>query len=323
MKALITGIAGFAGSYLAEHLLEHPGLEVCGLIHRSEGHIAHLRHRLTLLRGDVCDLASVSDILTGAKPDYVFHLAGQPFVPDSWRDPWDTFERNVRGQLNILRAAVEIVPQARILVVGSNEEYGLVSPEELPVDENTALRPYNPYGVSKVAQDMLGLQYYLSHNLYTVRVRPFNHIGPRQSERFVTAAFAKQIAEIERGLKPPVVKVGNLKAKRDFTDVRDVVRAYYLALATGQPGQVYNTGSGQARGIQELLDHLLSLSQTEISVEQDPSRLRPSDIPVVLCDAARLREQTGWQPTISFEQSLRDSLDYWREKVNKRLEGYK
>ncbi len=321
MKALITGIAGFAGSYLAEHLLEHTDLEVCGIIHQSEGHIAHLRHRLTLLRGDVCDLESVSAILADTKPDYVFHLAGQPFVPDSWRDPWDTFERNVRGQLNILRVAVETVPQARILVVGSNEEYGLVSPEELPVDENTALRPHNPYGVSKVAQDMLGLQYYLSHKLHTVRVRPFNHIGPRQSERFVTAAFAKQIAEVEVGLRRPVVKVGNLKAKRDFTDVRDVARAYYLALTTGQPGQVYNIGFGQARGIQELLDHLLSLSRVEISIEEEPSRLRPSDIPVVLCDATRVREQTGWQPTISFEQSLRDTLDYWREKFRKKGSG--
>jgi GDP-4-dehydro-6-deoxy-D-mannose reductase len=323
LKALITGIAGFAGSYLAEHLLEHPGLEVCGLIHKSEGHIAPLGHRLTLLRGDVCDLKSVSDILISTKPDYVFHLAGQPFVPDSWRDPWDTFELNVRGQLNILRTAIQTVPQARILVIGSNEEYGLVSPEDLPIDENTALRPYNPYGVSKLAQDMLGLQYYLSHKLHTVRVRPFNHIGPRQSERFVTAAFAKQIAEIEMGLKPPVVKVGNLKVKRDFTDVRDVGRAYYLALTTGQSGQVYNIGSGQARGIQELLDHLLSLSQVEVTVEQDASRLRPSDIPIVLCDATRFREQTGWQPTIPFEQSLQDTLDYWRAKAQDKVQGAK
>lgn len=323
MRALITGIAGFAGSYLAEHLLEHTDLEIYGIIHQSERHIVHLRHRLMLLRGDVCDLESVSDILTSTKPDYVFHLAGQPFVPDSWRDPWDTFEKNVRGQLNILQVAIETVPQARILVVGSNEEYGLVSPEDLPIDENTALRPYNPYGVSKLAQDMLGLQYYLSHKLHTVRVRPFNHIGPRQSERFVTAAFAKQIVEIEMGLKPPVVKVGNLRAKRDFTDVRDVVRAYYLALTAGQPGQVYNIGSGQARGIQELLDHLLSLSQVEVTVEQDASRLRPSNIPVVFGDATRVREQTGWQPIISFEQSLQDTLDYWREKIKEKVQRAK
>ncbi len=165
---------------------------------------------------------------------------------------------------------------------------------------------------------MLGLQYHLSHGLHTVRVRPFNHIGPRQSERFVASAFAKQIAEVEAGLRPPVVKVGNLSAKRDFTDVRDVVRAYWLILNQGEPGEVYNIGSGVPRSIRELLDILLGLSKVEISVEQDPSRLRPSDVPVSYCDFTKLRERTGWQPTIPFEESLRDVLNYWREKVGGR-----
>ncbi len=318
MKALITGIAGFAGSHLAEYLLAHTDLEVCGVIHRRDDNIAHLRDRLTLFRGDLRDYDFVSGILAQARPDFIFHLAAQAFVPASWRDPWDTLESNIRSQLNVLRAAVELGLEAKILVVGSNEEYGLVRPEDLPLRETAPLRPDSPYGVSKVAQDMLGLQYHLSHGLHTVRVRPFNHIGPRQSERFVASAFAKQIAEVEAGLRPPVVKVGNLSAKRDFTDVRDVVRAYWLILNQGEPGEVYNIGSGVPRSIRELLDILLGLSKVEISVEQDPSRLRPSDVPVSYCDFTKLRERTGWQPTIPFEESLRDVLNYWREKVGGR-----
>ncbi|MFB0546293.1 MAG: GDP-mannose 4,6-dehydratase [Anaerolineae bacterium] len=321
MKALITGIAGFAGSHLAEHLLNGTDWEICGLIHRRSENIAHLRERLALFQGDVCDLGSISHILTQTRPDYVFHLAAQSFVPTSWRDPWETFESNIRGQLNILQAAVDLALESKILVVGSNEEYGLITAEELPIKETAPLRPNSPYGVSKITQDMLGLQYHLGHGLHTVRVRPFNHIGPRQSERFVAAAFAKQIAEIEMGLKPSVVKVGSLKAKRDFTDVRDVVRAYHLVLTKGQTGEVYNIGSGVARSVQEILDVLSSLSRVEFSVEQDPARLRPSDIPVSFCDYTKLREQTGWRPGILFEESLRDTLDYWREKMKSEARG--
>ncbi len=321
MKALITGIAGFAGSHLAEHLLNGTDWEICGLIHRRSENIAHLRERLALFQGDVCDLGSISHILAQTRPDYVFHLAAQSFVPTSWRDPWETFESNIRGQLNILQAAVDLALESKILVVGSNEEYGLITAEELPIKETAPLRPNSPYGVSKITQDMLGLQYHLGHGLHTVRVRPFNHIGPRQSERFVAAAFAKQIAEIEMGLKPPVVKVGSLKAKRDFTDVRDVVRAYHLVLTKGQTGEVYNIGSGVARSVQEILDVLSSLSRVEFSVEQDPARLRLSDIPVSFCDYTKLREQTGWRPGILFEESLRDTLDYWREKMKSEARG--
>ncbi|HIC94455.1 MAG TPA: SDR family oxidoreductase [Anaerolineae bacterium] len=317
MKALITGIAGFAGSHLAEYLLAHTDLEVCGVIHRRDDNIAHLRDRLMLFRGDLRDYDFVSSVLARTRPDLIFHLAAQAFVPASWRDPWDTLESNIRSQLNVLRAAVELGLEAKVLVVGSNEEYGLVRPEDLPLRETAPLRPDNPYGVSKVAQDMLGLQYRLSHGLHTVRVRPFNHIGPRQSERFVASAFAKQIAEVEANLRPPVIRVGNLSAKRDFTDVRDVVRAYWLILNRGEPGEVYNIGSGVPRSIRELLDILLGLSKVEISVKQDPSRLRPSDVPISYCDFTKLRERTGWQPTIPFEESLRDVLNYWRQKIGK------
>lgn len=315
MKALITGIAGFAGSHLAEYLLAHTDLEVCGVIHRRDENIAHLRDRLTLFQGDLRDYDFVSAILAQARPDFIFHLAAQSFVPASWRDPWDTLESNIRTTLNILESVVALGLKPRILIVGSADEYGLVSQDELPISEDTPLRPYSPYAVSKIAQDMLGYQYYVSHKLPIVRVRPFNHIGPRQSEAFVAADFAKQIAEAELGLRQPAIKVGNLEAKRDFSDVRDIVRGYDLALTRGEPGEVYNLGAEQALSIRELLDRLLGMSAIPLEVEQEPARLRPSDVPIVVSDCAKIRKQTGWRPQISIEQSLRDVLEYWRKKV--------
>jgi GDP-4-dehydro-6-deoxy-D-mannose reductase len=201
------------------------------------------------------------------------------------------------------------------LVVGSGEEYGSVTPDQAPIDETLPLRPASPYSVSKVAQDMLGLQYFLSHNLSIVRVRPFNHIGPGQSQRFVAPAFAAQIAAVEAGQQERVIYVGNLKAKRDFTDVRDVVRAYYLLLTCGQPGEVYNVGTGQAHSIRELLDILLSLTDEPIEVQTDPTLFRPVEVPIVVCDPAKLQAATGWIPQIPFEQSLADVLNDWRERV--------
>lgn len=317
MKALITGIAGFAGSHLAEYLLAHTDLEVFGIIHRRDENIAHLRDRLTLFRGDLRDADSVRSTLSQANPDYIFHLAAQAFVPISWRDPWGTLENNIRATLNILEAVVALGIKPRILIVGSADEYGLVAPDELPISEDTPLRPYSPYAVSKIAQDMLGYQYCVSYKLPIVRVRPFNHIGPRQSEAFVAADFAKQIAEAELGLRRPVIKVGNLEAKRDFSDVRDIVRGYHLALTRGEPGEVYNLGAERAFSIRELLDKLLGMSAIPLEVEQDPARLRPSDVPIVVSDCAKIREQTGWRLRIPIEQSLHDVLEYWREKVSK------
>jgi GDP-4-dehydro-6-deoxy-D-mannose reductase len=312
MRALITGIAGFAGSHLAEFLLQETDWEVWGTIHRTDHNVAHLRDQLHLVSVDLRDPEAVVHLVQQARPDRVYHLAGQSYVPASWHDPWATFEVNVRSQINLLEAllAAELTP--RVLVVGSNEEYGPIRPEDLPVNETAPLRPANPYAVSKVAQDMVGLQYFLSHGLPVVRVRPFNHIGPRQREEFVASTFAKQIAEIEAGLRPPVVRVGNLEAQRDFTDVRDMVRAYYLALERGEPGEVYNLGSGEAHSIQELLEILLELSTVEVTVEQDPARMRPMDVPVSVCDATKFRTQTGWAPQIPFRESLRSVLEYWR-----------
>jgi GDP-4-dehydro-6-deoxy-D-mannose reductase len=270
-----------------------------------------------LVRADLRDPAAVKALVEEARPDAIFHLAAQAFVPTSFADPWDTLENNIRSQLNLLEAVRQLGASPRMLVVGSNEEYGAPEPGELPQTEESPLRPNNPYAVSKVAQDMLGLQYFLSYGVPVVRVRPFNHTGPGQSPNFVVPAFASQIARIEAGLQEPVMKVGNLEAARDFSDARDIVRGYYLALTQGEPGEVYNLASERARTIQEVLDILLSYARAEIRVERDPGRYRPVDVPVVYGSAEKLRRRTGWQVEIPFEQTLRDTLEYWRRQVCK------
>ena len=315
MRALITGISGFVGSHLAEYLLEHTDWQVAGTVYGPEDNIEHLRDRLELYPAELSELETVTSVIERAKPDYIFHLAAQPLVSLSRRDPWATLANNIRLQLNILEAVARLGSTTRILVVGSSEEYGLVQPDELPIKETNPLRPTSPYAVSKVAQDMLGLQYHLSHKLFTVRVRPFNHIGPRQRLGFVAPDFARQIAEAEAGLQGPVIQVGNLEPQRDFSDVRDVVRGYHLLITQGEPGEVYNLGSEQARSVRELLEKLMAMSKVPITIEQDPERLRPTDVPVMVSDSTKLREQTGWRPRISFEQSLQDVLDYWRERT--------
>ena len=256
-------------------------------------------------------------MLADVRPDAIYHLAGQAFVPTAWADPWSTLENNIRPQLNILQAMVKQKSKARLLIVASNQVYGPVTADQLPVNEETPLRPDNPYGVSKVAQDILGLQYFLSHGIDVLRVRAFNHIGPRQNPVFVSASFARQIAQIEAGLTEPVIRVGNLEAKRDFTDVIDVMRAYTLLVDYGEPGEAYNVGTGRAYSIRYLLDVLLSYTHQEIKIEQDETRMRPSDISVIYADNSKLRSTTGWEPTITFEDSLKHVLDYWREEVKK------
>jgi GDP-4-dehydro-6-deoxy-D-mannose reductase len=316
LRALITGVCGFAGSHLADYLLAHTDLEVCGTdIVSSGANIAHIRDSLELFVGDMSDAGVASQILSKAHADYVFHLAAQAFVPQSWTDPWQTMENNIRSQLNILRILVDSGARPRVLVVGSADEYGMILPDELPVGEDTTLRPYSPYAVSKIAQDMLGYQYFASHGLPVVRVRPFNHIGTRQSPAFVTSDFARQISEIEEGRREPRLLVGNLEAKRDFTDVTDMVRAYYLALERGEDGEVYNLGAEKAYSIREVLEALLEMSEAQIDVVQDPSRMRPSDVPVVVSDCSKFRQRTGWRATVDLRDSLREILDYWRERV--------
>lgn len=314
MKALVTGISGFVGSHLAAYLLESSDWEVAGTVFGPYGNIADLCGRLELYPAELSRLDVMTFILEQAQPDIIFHLAAQPLVSASRRDPWGTLETNVRMQLNVLEGVAQVAPACRVLVVGSSEEYGLVSPDELPIDEDTPLRPLSAYALSKVAQDLMGLQYTLTHRLHVIRVRPFNHIGPRQRPGFVAPDLASQIAAAELGLQPAILQVGNLEARRDFCDVRDVVRAYVMLITHGEPGNVYNVGSGESHSIQELLDILLSMSRVPIEVRQDPQRMRPSDVPEIICDATRIRAQTGWRPTISLEQSLQDILDYWRQE---------
>lgn len=318
MRVLITGITGFAGSHLAEYILaHHPDVEVFGTVRwrsRMEN-IAHLQDRVELCEADLKDMVSVQGCLAHVKPDRIFHLAAQSFVPTSWKCPAETFTTNISGQVNLFEAVRGLKLSPRIHVAGSSEEYGQVFPDEIPMKETNALRPLSPYAVSKVAQDLMAFQYFKSYGLQIVRTRGFNHTGPRRGEVFVTSNFAKQIAEIEKKRRDPVISVGNLEAKRDFTDVRDMVEAYWLSLEKGEDGEVYNIGSGVARSMQEVLDALLSLSKIKVRVEVDPRRLRPSDVPILLADSSKFVTRTGWKPRIPFQQTLGDLLDYWRERV--------
>lgn len=315
MRALITGISGFVGSNLAEYLLAHTDWQVAGTVYGRLDNIAHLRARLALYPAELSRLEVVRFIVEETQPDYIFHLAAQPIPALSRHDPWFTLENNIRAQLNVLEVVAQLGLACRVLVVGSSEEYGAISPGDLPLDEDTPLRPTSPYAVSKVAQDLLGLQYWLSQQVEAVRVRPFNHIGPRQRRGFVAPDFASQIAEIEAGLRPPQMAVGRLDVARDFSDVRDIVRGYYLALTKGRPGEVYNLGAGKAHTVRELLDTLVAASSAAIEIVQDPERTRLVDVPCVVADCARMAEHTGWQTQISFKRSLSDVLDYWREQV--------
>jgi GDP-4-dehydro-6-deoxy-D-mannose reductase len=233
-------------------------------------------------------------------------------VGESWDDPGATLTNNILAQLHVLQAALKLKPLPRVLVVGSNEEYGGV--QARVVNEAAPLCPVTPYGVSKVTQDLMGLQYFLSHHLPVIRVRPFNHIGPRQAPTFAIASFARQIARIEAGKQRPVLSVGNLKVQRDFTDVRDVAAAYVAAVERGQPGEVYNVGSGRLRVLEDAVRTLLGLTERRIQVKAQAGRRRPVEVPGHRCDATRLRRTTGWRPVYRFDRSLRDTLDYWRER---------
>jgi GDP-4-dehydro-6-deoxy-D-mannose reductase len=314
MKVLITGITGFAGSHLADHCLEQRGVDVYGIIRwrsRTEN-IEHLQDKIKLLECDLRDATSTRDVIEEIRPDRIFHLAAQSFVPTSWRAPTESLVTNVIGQLNIFEAMRKINLKARIQIACSSEEYGMVYDHELPATEEQPLRPLSPYGVSKVGQDLLGYQYFMSYKMDVVRTRGFNHTGPRRAPVFVVSDFAKQIADIEKGVKKPVLHVGNLDAERDFTDVRDIVRAYYLSLEKGKSGEVYNICSEKSWKIRDLLDRLLALTDAKIEVKQDPARLRPSDVPRLRGDCSKFRRDTGWAPRIPFEKTLEDMLDYWR-----------
>jgi GDP-4-dehydro-6-deoxy-D-mannose reductase len=318
VRVLITGITGFAGSHLAEFLLaRQPHVEVFGLYRwrsRMEN-IEGVLGRVKLLECDLRDYTSVHQALQASRPDAIFHLAAQSFVPSSWKAPNETLVTNVIGQTNLFEAVRFLGLDPVIQIACSSEEYGMVYPDEVPIKESNPLRPLSPYAVSKVTQDMMAYQYFESYGLKTVRTRGFNHTGPRRGDVFVTSNFAKQLASIELGRQEPVIRVGNLEAVRDFTDVRDMVHAYWLAVTKAKPGEVYNVATGSGITIQELLDRLLALSTAKVRVEQDPERMRPSDVVRLIGDSSKFRADTGWEPEIPFDQTLGDLLGYWRERL--------
>lgn len=324
---------------MADFLLEKPDVEIFG-IYRRRSRLDHLdelvsrlhmvepgvasietiegafaKGKINLIDCDLLDAFSTHKLVGAVKPDRIFHLAAQSHVPTSWNSPAATLLDNVLGQLNLFEAVRSAGIDPLIQIAGSSEEYGMVYPDEVPMKESNPLRPLSPYAVSKVTQEMLAYQYHQSYGIRSIVSRGFNHSGPRRGENFVDSSFARQIALIEKGSQEPVIHVGDLSSKRDFTDVRDMVRAYWLLLEKGKPGDVYNIGSGNTRTMREVLNLLLGMSKVDVEVRVDPTRLRPSDVMILWADSTKFMEATGWKPTISYEQTLKDLLDYWRERV--------
>ena len=316
MRVLITGVTGFVGSHLAEYC-EGLGHEVAGTMRwrSQQENLADVRDKVHLYDADLRDATAARKVVQDFRPDRIFHLAAQSFVHASWSAPAETMSTNVMCQVHLLEAIREVAPETLVQIAGSSEEYGDVRPDEVPIKETNQLRPLSPYAVSKVAQDLLAFQYFRSYGTRAVRTRAFNHEGPRRGEVFVTSSFAKQIALAEVGKAPAYLSVGNLEAQRDFTDVRDVVRAYWLTLEKCEAGEVYNIGSGKAWRIQAVADTLIGMAKTPIEIRTDPTRMRPSDVPLLLADTTKFRNATGWEPEIPFEQTLHDTLEYWRGRV--------
>jgi GDP-4-dehydro-6-deoxy-D-mannose reductase len=305
------------GSHLIEFLLREAEARVFGAKRRrSDTSLTQSTNKVEWVEMDVTDAHNVLSAIKSVKPNHIFHLAAQSFVPTSWRAPQETFTTNAIGTINLMEAVRVLELDTKIQIAGTSEEYGLVRPEELPVTEDNPLRPLSPYAVSKVAADLSGQQYQRSYGLHVVITRAFNHTGPRRGEVFAESTFAKQISRIEKGLQEPVIKVGNLDAARDYSDVRDIVRAYWLAIEKCEAGQVYNISSGKSIRIGELLNYLLSRAKVKnIRIEEDSERLRPSDVPRLEGDRSKFSRATGWTPEIPFEKTLDDLLDYWRSKV--------
>lgn len=312
-KALIIGGAGFVGKYLANYLEIDMGWEVF---------VTKLSHEIVdigivgdhIYNLDILDQEETNKILQEIKPDYIFHLAAQSSVAASWKNPDLTLDVNIKGSVHILEAIRKLDDKPSVLMIGSGEEYGYILPTEIPVREDNVLRPGNIYAATKACQNMLSSIYCKSYGIDIKMVRAFNHIGAHQSDIFVVSNFCKQVAEIENGKKPPILYVGNLQAKRDFTDVKDVVRAYAMLIQNGTCGETYNVGSGRAISIQEVLDIILDMSTCCIEVKQDLERMRPSDIPIIEADIQKISNDIGWKPEIALKQTILETLNYWREK---------
>ncbi|KPJ65851.1 hypothetical protein AMJ44_09300 [candidate division WOR-1 bacterium DG_54_3] len=311
MKVLITGIAGFVGSHLAELLLkkEEDVFGIC-LPDESLENIRQIKKELHLTNCDVTDFYRLSSVIKRMNPDQIYHLAALSSVGRSFSHPVDVIGANIRGTLYLLEILRNIRKRPRILIVGSSDMYGVVRPKDIPITEETPLLPVSPYGSSKAACDLLVYQF------WTIRVRAFNHTGPRQDVGFVVPDFASQIAKIEAGILPPVMKVGNLSSKRDISDVRDIVRGYQLLMKKGKAGEAYNVCSGKAYSIKNVLKILISLSKKKIRVKTDEKRNRPAEIPILRGDNSKIKRTTHWKPKISIETTLEDTLNFWRSKYN-------
>lgn len=323
MKVMITGITGMVGSHLADYILaNHPGVEIHGLVRwRSPlDNIAHNQSKIVLHEADLQDLNSMVLATKEIKPDRIFHLAAQSYVMASFRRPADTVETNVIGAVHLLDAVRMVGLDPKIHICSSSEVYGQVLKDEVPIRETNSFRPASPYAVSKVGEDMIALQYFLSYGIKTYRTRMFTHTGPRRGDVFVESAFAKQIAEIEAGVLSNPMKVGNLDSVRTFADVRDAVKAYWLLLEKGVAGEVYNIGGERTMTIGEMLQLLKGMAKCKIDHVVDPSLFRPSDVTLQIPDTSKFRNATGWKPEIPLETTLRDLLEYHRNRLrnNKR-----
>jgi len=309
MKALIIGVSGFVGKYLVDELIG-AGWDVSGTRLPTES--ADLD--IPVYELNILDASAVKSLINKLKPDHVFHLAAQSSVAISWKQPALTVDVNIKGTVNLLEAVREKEATPRVLLIGSGEEYGYIQPNELPVDEDTALRPGNIYACTKIAQGMIGQIYAKAYGLEVIIIRAFNHIGPGQTDTFAVPGFCKQVAEIEAKGEKGTIRVGNLEAKRDFTDVRDIAKAYRLLAEKGESGEIYNVGSGVSVAIAVVLEAIIRLSSAKITVEQDQTRMRPSDTPEIRADVSKLVACTGWKPKIALEETIKNVLDEWRGK---------
>jgi GDP-4-dehydro-6-deoxy-D-mannose reductase len=321
-RILITGITGFVGSHLADFCLEQD-VEVFGLrrYHLSNlRNVAHLEHQVEWVDCDMMDMKSVMKAIAQIKPDVIFHMASQSFVSPSWDHPHLYMDANYKMTVNLLEACLHADINPRIHIPGSGEEYGDIAEDELPIDHTTVLRPVNPYAVTKVAQDLIAYVYFRSYGLNVIRTRAFNHEGPRRDKVFGIPWYAYQIARIEKGLQDPLLKVGYIEDRRNFTHVRDMVNAYWLAVEHCEPGELYLVGNEKESHVftfKESLEMLIGMAtKKDISYEIDSKYVRPTQVPRLICDPTKFVQKTGWEAHISFEQILTETLDYWRDQLN-------